>query len=74
MHRGCTQGEAGSRMAHEYASIRKSMGKTINKHEIIADYLEEMDIDIKALRAITMYSCFHEEVSNKIQMLLDYLD
>ena len=34
--------ETALRLATAYAAERKSMGKTIDKHEMIADYLDEM--------------------------------
>ena len=38
--------EAAFRAAKQYASERRSMGKTIDQHEMIADLLDEMEIDI----------------------------
>lgn len=57
------------RAAHEYASQRKSMGKNIAQHEMIADYLDEMQTDIQALRALAVTSAFVEEHSRKIGLL-----
>src|SRR5205823_14974618 len=37
--------EAAVRMAAAYAAERKSMGKSIDRHEMIADYLDEMRTD-----------------------------
>ena len=65
--------EAAWRMARDYAAERPSMGKTIDQHEMIADYLDEMRTDIQAIRAICVESCFHEEMSHKIGILLDFL-
>jgi alkylation response protein AidB-like acyl-CoA dehydrogenase len=59
--------EAAFRMARAYAADRRSMGKTIDRHELIADYLDEMEIDIVGLRALAMYAAFHEEVGLKLQ-------
>ena len=58
--------EAAFRMARAYAADRRSMGKTIDRHELIADYLDEMEIDIIGLRALAMYAAFHEEVGLKL--------
>ncbi len=58
--------EAAWRGAAEYASVRKSMGKTIDQHEMIADYLDEMRTDIQGIRAIAMHGAFHEEMANKV--------
>ncbi len=65
--------EAAYRMARAYAAERASMGKTIDRHEMIADYLEEMRTDIQAIRALCVQSCYDEETSHKIRLLLDFL-
>ena len=62
--------ESAYRMAKEYAENRPSMGKMIAHHEMIADYLDEMAIDIKAIRALCMKSAFHEEMYQKKNLLL----
>jgi alkylation response protein AidB-like acyl-CoA dehydrogenase len=65
--------EAALRMARAYAAERPSMGKTIDRHEMIADYLDEMESDIVGLRAIAMYGAYHEELAQKenLRLLLD---
>jgi alkylation response protein AidB-like acyl-CoA dehydrogenase len=60
--------EAALRMARAYAGERRSMGKTIDRHELIADYLEQMEIDIIGLRALAMHAAFHEEVGHKMEL------
>jgi alkylation response protein AidB-like acyl-CoA dehydrogenase len=60
--------EAALRMARAYAADRRSMGKTIDRHEIIADYLDQMEIDIIGLRALAMHAAFHEEVGHKMDL------
>ena len=45
------------------------MGKTIARHEMIADYLDEMQTDIQGLRALAVTAAFHEEMSQKIAIL-----
>jgi alkylation response protein AidB-like acyl-CoA dehydrogenase len=60
--------ECAYRLASEYAAQRHSMGKAIAHHEMIADYLEDMRVDIAALRALTMHGAFHEEMSQKLQL------
>ena len=57
--------EAALRLARGYAAERRSMGKTIDRHEMIADYLDEMETDIVGLRALAMYAAFHEELAQK---------
>ncbi len=58
-------GEASFRLARAYAAERRSMGKTIDRHEMIADYLDEMESDLVGLRALSMYGAFHDEVAQK---------
>jgi 3-(methylthio)propanoyl-CoA dehydrogenase len=60
--------EAVRHLARSYAAERPSMGKTIDRHEIIADYLDEMDTDILGIRALSMYGAFHEEMAQKLRM------
>ncbi|MBI4511744.1 MAG: acyl-CoA dehydrogenase family protein [Deltaproteobacteria bacterium] len=64
--------ESAYRMAKEYAEQRVSMGKTIDRHEIIADYLEEMRTDIQAIRALAMHGAVHEELAQKLALVLKY--
>ncbi len=64
--------ESALRAARDYASVRRSMGKTIDKHEMIADYLEEMETDIRGLRALAIDAAFHEELSQRVQLRLQY--
>lgn len=60
--------ECAWRMATAYAAERGSMGKTIDRHEMIAEYLDEMELDIAALRALTMHAGFNEEYAQKLDM------
>lgn len=60
--------EAALRLARAYAAERRSMGKTIDRHEMIADYLDEMRTDIQGLRALAMYSGVHEELGQRTRM------
>jgi alkylation response protein AidB-like acyl-CoA dehydrogenase len=57
------------RMAKAYAEERRSMGKPIVRHEMIADYLDEMQTDILGLRALAVTAAYHEEMSRKIGIL-----
>jgi alkylation response protein AidB-like acyl-CoA dehydrogenase len=57
--------ESAHRMAAAYAAERKSMGKTIDQHELIADYLDEMRTDAQALRALCVHGAYHEELAQK---------
>ncbi len=64
--------EAAWRMARDYAAERPSMGKTIDKHEMIADYLDEMESDIQGLRAMVMRAAWHEEINQRSRMARDH--
>jgi alkylation response protein AidB-like acyl-CoA dehydrogenase len=61
------------RMAQDYASERLSMGKTINKHELIADMLDEMTTDLLSLRAMAFHGAIEEELSRKKEMAIKWL-
>jgi 3-(methylthio)propanoyl-CoA dehydrogenase len=61
--------EAAYRAAKQYASERRSMGKTIDKHELIAEMLEEMEVTILGMRALAVESCFAEEMSRKSKIM-----
>ena len=60
--------EAAYRMARDYAAQRPSMGKTIDRHEMIADYLDEMATDIQGLRALAVYGAVEEELGQRKAM------
>ncbi|MCA9600423.1 MAG: acyl-CoA dehydrogenase family protein [Myxococcales bacterium] len=60
--------EAAYRVAKAYAAERPSMGKSIDKHEMIADYLDEMRTDIQAMRALAFHSAFHEEMAQRLRI------
>jgi alkylation response protein AidB-like acyl-CoA dehydrogenase len=64
--------EAAYRKARDYAAERPSMGKTIDKHEMIADYLDEMQTDIQAIRALAMRALAAEEMSQKSRLGLSH--
>ncbi len=62
--------EAAYHLARDYAQERTSMGKTLDRHEMIADYLDEMHTDIQGLRALAMYGAYHEEMAQKMKIRL----
>jgi 3-(methylthio)propanoyl-CoA dehydrogenase len=62
--------EAALRIARSYAEERVTMGKAIARHEMIADHLDEMDVVIRALRAMTFEAAYHEEVSSRHKLSL----
>jgi alkylation response protein AidB-like acyl-CoA dehydrogenase len=63
--------ESAYRLARDYAQERRSMGKTIDQHEIIADYLDEMRTDIQGIRALALYGAYQEEVSQRCRLRED---
>ncbi|MBI2388716.1 MAG: acyl-CoA dehydrogenase family protein [Deltaproteobacteria bacterium] len=65
--------EAAWRMAREYAEGRRSMGKPIARHEMIADYLDEMRTDIQGIRALAITSAYAEEMSQKLELMKRFL-
>lgn len=67
-------GEAALRLAREYASSRPSMGKNIDRHELIADYLDEMKTDLQGARALAMGGGFAEELSQRLRTALIFRD
>lgn len=63
--------EAALRKALDYAAERRSMGKSIDQHEMIADMLDEMEADVVALRALAVTAAEHEEIAAKLQIKVD---
>ncbi|MDI3282217.1 acyl-CoA dehydrogenase family protein [Polyangium sp. 15x6] len=64
--------EAALSLARGYAAERRSMGKPIDRHEMIADYLDEMHTDIQGIRALAMHGAQHEELSQKKSLRLQF--
>jgi 3-(methylthio)propanoyl-CoA dehydrogenase len=59
------------RMAKEYASIRKTMGQSIDHHPVVAEMLMDMELDIIAGRALNFVAANDVELSSKIELLLN---
>jgi hypothetical protein len=64
--------EAAIRLAEGYAAQRQSMGKALAKHEMIADYLDEMKTDVQGLRALAVEGVVHEELGQKLELRLRF--
>ena len=64
--------EAAYRKAKAYAAERPSMGKPIDQHEMIADYLEQMDTEIRGIRAMAVSAAVHEELAQKLKLKLRF--
>jgi 3-(methylthio)propanoyl-CoA dehydrogenase len=62
--------EAAFRTARSYAAVRRSMGKTIDQHELVADLLDEMETDILGIRALGMAAAWEEELNQKLRLAL----
>jgi alkylation response protein AidB-like acyl-CoA dehydrogenase len=58
--------EAAHRLARGHAALRHTMGRPIARHEMIADYLDEMATDIQGLRALAIHAALHEELGAKL--------
>jgi alkylation response protein AidB-like acyl-CoA dehydrogenase len=65
--------EAAYRQAKAYADERTSMGKPIARHEMLADYLEEMQTDIQCIRALAIHGAIEEELAQKSALGLKFL-
>jgi hypothetical protein len=65
--------EAAWRMAKSYAAVRESMGKTIDKHELVADILDDMEVSIQGLRALSMKAAVMNELYSRKRLRLRYL-
>ncbi|MBL8604830.1 MAG: acyl-CoA dehydrogenase family protein [Myxococcales bacterium] len=61
--------ESAYRMASAYAQTRRAMGKAIARHEMVAEMLDEAAVDIAAVRALAVRSAWHEEMSQKLNIL-----
>ncbi len=62
--------EAASRLAASYAAERRSMGKTLDRHEMIADYLDAMATETAGLRALCIHGAYQEELGQKKSLAL----
>lgn len=60
--------EAALRMSREYAAERVTMGKPIDQHEIVADYLDEMQTDTQGLRALSVQAAIYEETAQRYRI------
>jgi alkylation response protein AidB-like acyl-CoA dehydrogenase len=67
-------GEAATRMATAYAEERRSMGKVIARHEMLADYLDEMRTDVQGMRALAVAGGFHEEMAQKLELIGRFIE
>lgn len=64
--------EAAYRCAKEFAENRVTMGKSIDRHEMIADFLEDMDLTIHGLRALCFETAQKVERANRLEQILKF--
>lgn len=64
--------EAALRAAREFAQERVTMGKSIDRHEMIADYLEDMDLYVRGVRAMAFETAQKVEKALKMEMILKH--
>ncbi len=64
--------EAALRTAREFAAERVTMGKTIDRHEMIADYLEDMDLYVHGIRALCFETAQKVERYQKLEQILKF--
>lgn len=69
-YEGIGLAEKAYRMAKNFAEERVTMGKKIIDHEMIADFLDEMDVQIKAMRCLAFNAGFHEEMANRLKSMM----
>jgi 3-(methylthio)propanoyl-CoA dehydrogenase len=64
--------EAAWRLAREYAAERVTMGKTIDRHEMVADFLEEMELSVVGVRALLFRASQLTELSQRWEQVLKH--
>ena len=62
--------QAAYNMASAYAELRRTMGKPIAEHELVAEMLMNMDTDIRGMRALAVECVNHQELAHKYDLLL----
>jgi alkylation response protein AidB-like acyl-CoA dehydrogenase len=62
--------EAALRMAVDFAKERVTMGKPIIEHEMIADFIDDMESSIAAMRALAYRASIDEELASRISYFL----
>ena len=62
--------EGAYRLAREFAAERVSMGQSIDQHEMIADYLEKMEVELKGLRALGFRAAYLVDLYNQLEIKL----
>lgn len=69
---GIGNAEGAYRMAKEFAAERKTMGKSIDQHELIAEKLLDIETWIRAMRALAFEALNAAELSQKLELHLKF--
>ena len=64
--------EASTRLAKSYAAERVTMGKTIDRHEMVADFLEDMDLWTRGVRSLMFRAAQLTELSQRWEQVLKF--
>lgn len=64
--------ESAYRTAKDYAAQRMTMGKPIERHEMIADYLEDMRLYIQGVRALSFEGAQKVEKAMRYEQILKF--
>lgn len=65
--------EAAYRLARGHAASRVTMGRTLERHELIADRLDEMRSDIEGIRALAVAGAWHHELAHRSRLAEHHL-
>jgi len=61
--------ESAYRIAKDYAAERVTMGKTIDRHEMVADFLEDMQLQVYGVRALLIEAAEITELSQRWEQI-----
>lgn len=62
--------EGAYRLAREFAAERVTMGQRIDQHEMIADYLEKMEVELQGLRAMGFRATYLVDLCYQLEIKL----
>jgi alkylation response protein AidB-like acyl-CoA dehydrogenase len=64
--------QAAYNQASAYAELRRTMGKAIAEHELVAEMLMDMDTDIRGMRALAVECVNQQELAHKYEVLMRF--
>ncbi len=64
--------DAAWRLAKDYAAERVTMGKTIDRHEMVADFLEDMELQVRGVRSLLFHTAELSETSQRMEQILKF--